>query len=81
MTGSLQINPFMSRGLFYHNYLDWSISNSRVSGEFVLRICFIEIPVLNVNSVKPDQMPYSVESDLGLHCLPSTFRHFLTKRS
>ena len=27
------------------------------------------IPVLNVNSVDPDQMPCSAESDLGLHCL------------
>ena len=30
----------------------------------------LEIPVLNVNSVDPDQMPHSVASDLGLHCLP-----------
>ena len=27
------------------------------------------IPVLNANSVDPDQMPHSVASDLGLHCL------------
>ena len=26
--------------------------------------------VLNANSVYPDQMPRSVASDLGLHCLP-----------
>ena len=34
--------------------------------------CFIEIPVANANSVDPDQMPHSVASDLGLHCLPIT---------
>ena len=32
--------------------------------------CFIEIPVFNVNSIDPDQMPDSAASDLGLHCLP-----------
>ena len=34
--------------------------------------CFVEIPVFNANSADPDQMPHSVASDLGLHCLPST---------
>ena len=29
----------------------------------------IEIPVLNANSVDPDQMPHFAASDLGLHCL------------
>ena len=28
----------------------------------------IEIPVLNANSVDPDQTPHSEASDLGLHC-------------
>ena len=28
---------------------------------------------LNTNSVDPDQMPHSVVSDLGLHCLPLSF--------
>ena len=27
---------------------------------------------LYANSGDPDQMPHSVASDLGLHCLPST---------
>ena len=27
---------------------------------------FIEIPIINANSVDPDQMPHT---DLGLHCL------------
>ena len=26
------VNPFMSSGLFYHNSLEWFISNSRMSG-------------------------------------------------
>ena len=30
------VYPFMPSGLFYHNYLDQSISNSRVSGLFLL---------------------------------------------
>ena len=32
-------------------------------------LCFIEIPVVNLNSVDPDQMLHSATSDLGLHCL------------
>ena len=28
------------------------------------------MPVLNANSVDPDQTPLSAASDLGLHCLP-----------
>ena len=34
-------------------------------------LSYIEIPVLHVyaNSVDPDQMPHTVASDLGLHCL------------
>ena len=31
---------------------------------------FTEIPVFDVNSVDPDQMPHSAASDLGLQCLP-----------
>ena len=30
----------------------------------------MDIPVFTANSVDPDQMPHSVASDLGLHCLP-----------
>ena len=28
------------------------------------------MPVINANSVDPDQTPHSAASDLGLHCLP-----------
>ena len=28
------------------------------------------MPVINANSVDPDQMPHSAASDLGLYCLP-----------
>ena len=31
---------------------------------------FYRIPVLNANSVDPDDTPFSAASDLGLHCLP-----------
>ena len=41
-----------------------------MSDQFLLFLCFIEIPVINANSVDPDQMPHSMASDLGLHCLP-----------
>ena len=43
-----------------------------LSGQFVFFniIMFIEIPVIIVNSVNPDQKPRSVASDFGLHCLP-----------
>ena len=60
----------MSSGLFYQNSLDQPIFNTRVYGQFLLLLCFIEIQVFNANSVNPDQMPHSVASDLGLHCLP-----------
>ena len=33
----------------------------------------IEIPVLNANSVDPDQTPRSVASELGLYCLSMSF--------
>ena len=49
--------------------LDQSISKSRVSSWFLLLLCFIEIPVINANSVDPDQMLHSAASDLGWHCL------------
>ena len=32
----------------------------------------IGIPVVNANSVDPDQIPHSAASNLGLHCLPTT---------
>ena len=37
-----------------------------------MSLCFIEIPVVKANTVDTDQMPHSVTSDLGLHCLPIT---------
>ena len=41
-----------------------------VPGKFLLTPWFTEIPVLNANSIDPDQAPRSVASDLGLYCLP-----------
>ena len=60
----------MPSGLFYLNSLDRSISSLRVSDKFLLLPCFIEMSVLNANSVDPDQTPRSAASDLGLHHLP-----------
>ena len=64
------LNPFKPSGLFYINYLDRLISSIRSVWLALLLSCLIEIPVLNANSVAPDQTPRSVASDLGLHCLP-----------
>ena len=36
--------------------------------------------ILLANSVDPDQMPHSVASDLGLHCLPMTLLWFPGKK-
>ena len=52
--------------------MDWSISNSMVSGYFLKLPCFIEIYVHNANSIDPDQTLCSAVSDLGLYCLPIT---------
>ena len=64
----------MSNGLFYLYSSDPSISNIKVSGQFLLLPCIIEIRVLNGNSVDPDQTPRSVASNLGLNCLPVPFQ-------
>ena len=60
----------MPSGIFYQNYLGRSISKrSDVKLIFILTM-FIEIHVLNANSVNLDQTPRSAESDQSLHCLP-----------
>ena len=63
-------NPFMSSRLFHLSSLDESISNYKGCLVSFLSQCFIYIPVLNANSVDPDQTPHSVASDLGLQCMP-----------
>ena len=35
--------------------------------------CYINHYIFDANSVEPNQMPQSVASDLGLHCLPMSF--------
>ena len=60
----------MPSGRCYINSLNRLISISVVSGEVLLLLCFIVIPVRNANSVYPDQTPRFAASDLGLHCLP-----------
>ena len=48
-------------------------------------MCFIEIPVLNANSVDLDLTPQNAASDLGLHYLPMSHswdaRHKWVKES
>ena len=64
-------NPFMPSRLYYLSSLDDSISMIRdVWVVIFLSACFIDIPVLNANSVDPDQTPHCAASDLGIHCLP-----------
>ena len=63
----------MPSGLFYFNSLDRSISNIRGVWLVLLLSCFVDISEHNANSVNHDQMPHSVVSDLGLHCLPMFF--------
>ena len=41
-----------------------------LSGWFYDFHIFSENPILNANSVDPDQTPRSAAFDLGLHCLP-----------
>ena len=50
--------------------LSTTVPTETVSGCFLLLLCFIEILVLNANSVDPDQMPNSAAPNLGLDCLP-----------
>ena len=61
------INP---SGFFYLNSLDRPFPVKGVSGLFLLLRWFTEIPVLNANSIGPDQTPRFAASDQGLHCLP-----------
>ena len=70
MSITSDLNPFMLSGLLYLNSLDQSIYSLRVSDLFSLLPCFIEMPIINVNNVDPDQTPRSAASDLGLNCLP-----------
>ena len=58
--------------------MDFSTSNlwtgpfptEGASSYFILLPCSTVIPVVNANSVDPDQMPSSAVSDPGPHCLP-----------
>ena len=68
VTDSL-FNLFMPSRLVYLNSLDWSISNTKGPGYFLLLSCFIEIGLLTANSVYTDQTRFAA-SDLGLQCLP-----------
>ena len=53
---------------YYHNSLDWSISD--ISGVWlVFFFIMLELSELNANNVDPDQTPRSAVSDLELRCL------------
>ena len=70
----------MSNGLFHHTSFDQSISK-RGGGRclvsfffsfffFIIISIFIEIPVVNTNSINPYETQHSEASDVGLHYLP-----------
>ena len=48
-------------------HLNQSISNNRLSGQFLSLLYFIEISVFKAN-IDPDLTLHSAASDLGLHC-------------
>ena len=62
----------MLDGLFYHNSLVQSTS-TRCLASFYYYYVLLKIPVINANSVDPDQMPPSAAFDLSLYHLPITF--------
>ena len=64
------LNPFMDSSTTTH----WTslFPIEEVSDWFLLLPCFTEIPVINANSVNPDQMLHSAASNLGLRCMPDT---------
>ena len=70
---SCKFNQFMPSGLLYRNSLDRVISNRRDVWLILLLLCFIEMPVLNANSVKSDHTSQSAASDLDLYCQYSFF--------
>ena len=41
-----------------------------LKGKFKTVSFNLYLPVIKADSADPDQMPHSVASDLGLHCLP-----------
>ena len=76
--GSFRFYHIYASELFY-NTMDQSISNSMVFALFFLLLCFIEIPVVNANSVDPNQMPHPAAPDLGLQFANYPFRGLQTK--
>ena len=55
--------------LFCCNTFDWSVSSSRCLVSFFFFIfimfCFIKVPLINADSVDPDQMLHFAASDLS----------------
>ena len=66
------LNPFYSGSLFRCYMLDESVCHFRGVGSILLLLFYFGWKILLANNVDPDQTPYYVVSDLGLHCLPIT---------
>ena len=69
----------MPNELFYLNTLDKSFSNRKGVWFVLLLPCFLEIPVLNANSVDPDQMSHSGSALFAYVCLCWGFTAQLTQ--
>ena len=67
-----KFNTLYTGGLFHCYMLDKSICHLRVVGSILSLLFYCWWNILLANSVDPDQTPYYVASDLGLHCLPVT---------
>ena len=55
--------------------LDESICHFRGVRSILSPLFYFLIKIMLANNVDPDQIPYYVASDLGLHCLPMTLLH------
>ena len=60
-------------GLFHCHMLDESSCHFRSIRSILSLSFYFGRKILLANNVDPDQTPYYVAYDLGLHCLPMTF--------
>ena len=65
----LFIHPFKPYGASQYYQLDKSISVLRLGGCYFSFLFKFKLIILQANSGDPYQMPHSLASDLGLHCL------------
>ena len=66
----MQMNPLMPNELFYPSLWTGPFPIKGVSGLFLELLLILKIPVLNANSLDPDQTLRPAASDIDLHYLP-----------